>query len=283
MHFKGFITCGTLTAANPMGGTLSLSLGNRHYPRQTIRIESSGVSVTQNDGGLVHEGIPVAVEPSGLGTATLRLTLLSFLGPSFAASGTDYQFLSGTFLGATVDDTIITRPDLMDQSAQVTNVSDFVKYWGDQGFATPGAVSAIQGILGQASSQLAWGDANMSAKNPTQAKFLVDSAQSSLSAAALRVSLEVGAGNMDPALGEATNNDIIRLGCVLDQFKNWYAGVSFTIQSPNAAAWAVWFNDTFASAGVPIAYGADGERVILTIRAVDRFIITERVISIGFY
>jgi Mg-chelatase subunit ChlD len=282
MHFKGSITCGTLTASNPMGGSLSLTLANRQYPSQTVRIESSGVSVAQPNGGVVHEGIPVVVEPSGLGTATLRLTQLSFVGPSYSASGTDYQFLSGQFLGATVEDTIITRPNLAVESMEVTNVSLFVKYWGDKGFATPGAVSGIQGILGQASAKLTWGDANMTARDPTKAKFNVDSAQSSLSAAALRVSQEVTAGNMDPALGNATNNDIIRIGCALDQFKNWWEGVTFSIQTPNAAAWAVWFNDTFGFAGVPLSYGTAGDQVILTIRAVDRFVLTERTISVGF-
>jgi Mg-chelatase subunit ChlD len=283
MRFKGSITCGTLTASNPMGGSLSLSLANRQYPSQTVRLESSGVSVTQQKGGLVQEGIPVAVEPSGLGTATLRLTLLSFLGPSFSASGSDYQFLSGQFLGATVDDTVITRPNLADQSGEVQTISDFVKYWGDQGLATPGAVAAIRGILSQSSAQLTWGNANMTAKDPTKAKFNVDNAQSSLSAAALRVSQEVTAGNMNAPLGDATKNDIIRVGCALDQFKNWYTGVTFTIQSPNAAAWAVWFNRTFATSGVPLSYGAVGNQVVLTVRAVDRFIITERVVSLGFY
>jgi Mg-chelatase subunit ChlD len=283
MRFKGSITCGTLTASNPMGGSLSLSLANRQYPTQTVRMESSGVSVAQGQGGLVHEGIPVVVEPSGLGTATLRLTLLSFEGPSFSTSGSDYQFISGQFLGATVDDTTITRPDLENQGEQVQTISDFVRYWGDQGFATPEAVAALQEILGQASSQLIWGDANMTAKDPTKAKFNVDNAQSSLSTAALRVSQEVSAGNMQESLGNVTKTDIIRVGCALDQFKNWYTGITFTIESPNAAAWAVWFNQTFATAGVPLSYGAVGNQVVLTVRAVDRLILTERVVSLGFY
>ena len=283
MHFKGFITCGTLTASNPIGGSLSLSLGNLRYPSQTIRMETSGVAVSQADGNLIHEGIPLRLDPSGLGTGTLRLTLLTFVGPAFSATGSDYEFLSGRFLGASVDDSTLVRPHLGNQSLEVANISEFVKYWGDQGFATPGAVAAIQAILAQASDRLTWGQANMTAKQPTPAKFNTDSAQSQLAAAALQVGQEAQAGNIEPSLANATKNDILRVGCQLDQWLNWYAGITFTIESPNAAAWAIWFNATFSPSGLPISYGTSGNKVLLTIRAIDRFIVDERVIELSFY
>lgn len=283
MRFKGFITCGTLTASNPMGGSLSLSLANHQYPAQTIRLESSGVAVLQQKGGYVQQGVPVRLEPSGLGTGTLHLTLLSFTGSAFSVTGSDYQFLTGQFLGATIDDTTIARPSLGNQSYEVENISSFVQFWGDQGFATPGAMSRINTILNASSDRLVWGEANMSAKQPTLAKFNTDSAQAQLGAAALQIEMEADNAEMDRALADATKNDILRVACQLDQFLNWYSGVSFTIQSPNAAAWAVWFNTTFASAGVPISYGTFGDQVVLTIRAIDRFIVDERVISVRFY
>jgi len=282
MHFKGFITCGTLTAANPIGGSLSLSLGNRQYPSQTVRMESSGIAVAQVDGGLIHEGIPVRLEPSALGTGTLRLTLLTFVGPAFTATGSQYEFLTARFLGASTDDTMIVRPNLGNQSREVGNISAFVEFWGDQGFATPGAVAAIQAPLGQASDRLDWGEANMTAKQPTLAKFNTDSAMSQLAAAALEVETQSQNGNMEPALANATKNDILRIGCQLDQWQNWYNGITFTIQSPNAAAWATWFNETFRPSGLPIAYGVAGNTVLLTIRAIDRFVVDERVIAISF-
>jgi Mg-chelatase subunit ChlD len=284
MQFKGFITCGTLTAANSMGGSLSLSLLNRHYPAQTISMESSGVTVVQQTGGLIQEGVPVRLEPSGLGTGTLHLTLLSFVGPAFSTTGSDYQFLTGQFLGATIDETTITRPSLENQSREVENISAFVEFWGnEEGLATPGAIARVRAILDQASERLEWGEANMTAKKPTLAKFNTDSAQSQLGAAALQIELEADANEFNRTLASAVNNDILRVSCQLDQFLNWYNGVSFTIQSPSAAAWAVWFNETFASSGVPIAYGLVGDQVVLTIRAIDRFIMDERVIAVRFY
>lgn len=282
MHFKGFITCGTLTAANPIGGSLSLSLGNRQYPSQTIRMESSGVAVAQVDGSLIHEGIPMSFEPSALGTGTLRLTLLTFVGPAFTATGSQYEFLTARFLGASTDDTLIVRPNLGNQSRQVENISAFVEFWGDQGFATPGAVAAIQAALDKSSDRLDWGEANMTAKQPTLAKFNTDSAISHLAAAALEVETQSQNGNMEPALANATKNDILRVGCQLDQWENWYNGITFTIQSPNAAAWATWFNETFRPSGLPIAYGVAGNQVLLTIRAIDRFVVNERVIAVSF-
>ncbi len=282
MHFKGSITCGTLSANNPIGGSLSLSLANVRYPSQTVRMESSGVAISQSDGGLIHEGLPVVFEASGLGTGTLRLAVLSFVGPAFTSTGTHYEFLTARFLGASVADTKIVRPNLGNQSQEVGNISAFVQYWGDQGFATPGAVAGIRSPLTNATNRLLWGEANMTAKNPTLAKFNVDSAESQLAAAALRTAQEATAGNMDPALATAVKNDILRIGCQLDQWKNWYEGITFTIQSPNAGAWALWFNETFRTAGVPIAYGTSGTNVVLTIRAIDRFIVEERVIQISF-
>ena len=282
MRFKGFITCGTLTAANPIGGSLSLSLGNRQYPSQTVRMESSGIAVAQVDGSLIHQGLPVRLEPSALGSGTLRLTLLTFVGPAFTATGSQYEFLTARFLGASTDDTIIVRPNLGNQSGEVGNISAFIEFWGDQGFATPGAVAAIQAALGQASDRLDWGEANMTAKQPTLAKFNTDSAMSQLAAAALEVETQSQNGNIEPALANATKNDILRIGCQLDQWQNWYNGITFTIQSPNAAAWATWFNETFRPFGLPIAYGVAGNQVLLTIRAIDRFVVDERVIALSF-
>lgn len=282
MHFKGFLTCGTLTAANPIGGSLSLSLGNVRYPSQMVRLEASGVSVVQQGGGLIHQGIPVVYVPTGLGTGTVQLSVLNFIGPGFAASGSHYEFVTAKFLGASTDDTTITRPDLGNQSEEVGTIAAFVEFWGDQGFATPEAVEAIQSALGNVSSRLDWGQANMTAKLPTPAKFNVDSALAHLTLAALEVEVQSDDGNMEPALAEATKNDILRIGCQLDQWVNWYEGITFTIDSPNAAAWARWFNDTFRNSGALIAFGVAGNQVVLSIRAIDRFIIEERAIALSF-
>ena len=122
----------------------------------------------------------------------------------------------------------------------------------------------------------------MTAKLPTLAKFNVDSAESHLGLAALAVDQQAAAGNMEQSLADATKNDILRIGCQLDQFINWWEGITFTIQSPNAAAWATWFNETFRPSGLPIAYGIAGNTVLLTIRAIDRFVVDERVISLSF-
>ena len=61
---------------------------------------------------------------------------------------------------------------------------------------------------------------------------------------------------------------------------NWYDGITLTIQSPSAAAWALWFKDAFRATGALTTYGISGNTVVLTVNAVDTFIVDERVIQL---
>ena len=86
---------------------------------------------------------------------------------------------------------------------------------------------------------------------------------------------------MQTWLGQSTENQILAVACQLEQWQNWYNGVTMTIHSPNAAAWARWFSEMFRPTGVPISYGISGNDVVLTVNAINRFIIDERVIELN--
>ncbi len=281
MHYTGAITCGTLTAASGVSGSVSLSLGNARYPSQTLRLEAGGITVTQSDGAVVHQGIPVSLQMSSVGTGALRITLLTFTGPAFRTSGSDYEFIEARFLHQRLDETAIERADLGDQSREVGNISTYLQYWSTQGAATQAAAAAVRAPLEQARAVLGWGDANMTSGKPTLAKFNVDRGQAHLSAAIAQAQEQAGQGTMLPWLARSTEDQILAVGCQLDQWRNWYQGITMTIQSPNAAAWAIWFNDTFRPSGVPISYGTSGSNVVLSLNAIDRLIVDERVIQLS--
>ncbi len=280
-HYSGSVSCGTLTTASSMSGSLTLNRGNHQYPVQTMSLEAGGVTLTQPGGAVIHQGIPFEYTPREVGTGSLRVTLITFVGTPFRASGSDYAFVNAQFLYANTNVQTIIRPDLGDQAQEVGNTSAYVQYWGSQGAATPGAVTAVRQPLNQAQARLQWGDANASAGKLSLAKFNVDSAQSQLSAAVTATNQQVSLGNMQSWLGKSINDQIFFVDCLLDQWVNWYHGITLTIQSPSAAAWALWFTDAFRSTGALTTFGISGNTVVLTVNAVDRFVVDERVIQLS--
>ncbi len=279
-HYSGSVACGTITTASSISGSLTLDRGNRQYPVQTMSLEAGGVILTQPGGAVIHQGIPFEYTPRDLGTGSLRVTLITFVGAPFRASGSDYAFINAQFLYANTNEQTIIRPDLGEQASSVGNTSAYVQYWGGQGAATPGAVAAVRQPLKQAQARLNWSDANASAGKLSLAKFNVDSAQSQLSAAVTATNQQVTLGNMQAWLGKAVNDQIFFVACLLNQWDNWYNGITLTIQSPSAAAWALWFTDAFRTTGALTTYGVSGNTVVLTVNAVDRFTVDERVIQL---
>jgi len=245
-----------------------------------MSLEAGGVTLSQAGGSVIHQGIPFEYTPRDKGTGSLRLTLITFVGDPFTASGSDYAFINAQFLYANTNTQTIIRPDLGDQAQEVGNTSAYVQFWASQGAATPGAATAVRQPLNQAQARLQWGDVNASAGKLALAKFNVDSAQSQLSAAVTATNQQVAAGNMQAWLGKAVNDQIFFVACLLTQWVNWYDGITLTIQSPSAAAWALWFTDAFRSTGALTTYGISGNTVVLTVTAVDRFIVDERVIQL---
>lgn len=281
MHYRGTISCGTVTAASSISGSLSLSLQNRQYPAQTLRLEAGGVTIAQPPGELVHEGPPVLFERRAMGAGTLYLTLLTFTGEAFEATGTEYEFITARFLQRSVDEQVIIRPDLPGLVRDVGNISDYVQFWASEGMATPAGAAAVRGPLGEAESRLNWGQANLTASKLKLAKFNVDSSLAQLSAAIDQAEQQAARGAMQRWLATSTEDLIRRVACQLSQWQNWYGGVRFTILSPGAAAWAVWFDETFRSTGALISYGTSGTKTVLSVNAIDRFVVDERVIALS--
>ena len=279
-HYSGSVSCGTLVTASSMSGSLTLNRGNRQYPDQTMSLEAGGVTLTQSGGAVIHQGIPFEYTPHEIGTGSFRVSLLTFVGAPFQAAGSDYAFINAQFLYANTNTQTIIRPDLGEQAVEVGNTSAYVQYWAGQGAATPGAASAVRQPLNQAQARLQWGDANASAGKLSLAKFNVDSAQSQLSSAITVTNQQVAAGNMQSWLEKSINDQIFFISCLLTQWVNWYDGITLTIQSPSAAAWALWFKDAFRATGALTTYGISGNTVVLTVNAVDTFIVDERVIQL---
>src|SRR5216117_436373 len=279
-HYSGSVSCGTLVTASSMSGSLTLNRGNRQYPDQTMSLEAGGVTLTQSGGAVIHQGIPFEYTPHEIGTGSLRVSLLTFVGAPFQAAGSDYAFINAQFLYANTNTQTIIRPDLGEQAVEVGNTSAYVQYWAGQGAATPGAAAAVRQPLNQAQARLQWGAVNASAGKLSLAKFNVDSAQSQLSSAITVTNQQVAAGNMQSWLGKSINAQIFFISCLLTQWVNWYDGITLTIQSPSAAAWALWFKDAFRATGALTTYGISGNTVVLTVNAVDTFIVDERVIQL---
>src|SRR3989454_895678 len=128
MHYRGTVSCGTVAAASSVSGSLSLSLASRQYPAQTLRLEAGGVTVAQPVGIVVQQGMPVSYAPRAYGAGSLQVTLLTFTGPAFEATGTDYQFVTARFLSQSLDNQVIIRTDLQQQASDSGNISDYVKY-----------------------------------------------------------------------------------------------------------------------------------------------------------
>ncbi|HYR81857.1 MAG TPA: vWA domain-containing protein [Thermoplasmata archaeon] len=280
-HYSGSVSCGTLTTASSVSGSLVLNRGNRQYPVQTMSLEAGGVTLSQAGGSVIHQGIPFEYTPRDKGTGSLRLTLITFVGDPFRAAGSDYAFINAQFLYANTNTQTIIRPDLGDQAQGVGNTSAYVQFWASQGAATPGAATAVRQPLNRAQARLQWGDVNASAGKLALAKFNVDSAQSQLSAAVTATNQQVAAGNMQAWLGKSINDQIFFVACLLTQWVNWYAGITLTIQSPSAVAWALWFTDAFRPTGALTTFGTSGNTVVLTVNAIDRFIVDERVIELS--
>src|SRR5437867_3577102 len=120
-----------------MSGSLTLNRGNRQYPGQTMSLEAGGVTLTQSGGAVIHQGIPFEYTPHEIGTGSLRVSLLTFVGAPFQAAGSDYAFINAQFLYANTNRQPIIRPALVEHAVEVGDTSAYVRYWAGQGAATP--------------------------------------------------------------------------------------------------------------------------------------------------
>jgi hypothetical protein len=280
-RYQGAIVCGNLWSADAATGSVSLELRNRQYAPQTVRFESGGVSIQQPDGSSIREGFPLVYVPNSGGSGSVSMTLIELVGDPFAASGAEYQFLNARVISETKDDLVVVEVPLEVQAAAIGQISSDVQYYADQGAATQGAAAAVRQLLNLAQASTTWGDANETAGALALAKFNVDQAQSQLSAAIAQVDIQKGAGMMQTWLAEQTKDDIFSVACHLNQWTNWYQGVTITFVSPVASAWVTWFNLTYRNLGPSLSLALSGTTAVITIHAIDQFTLARRVIQVN--
>lgn len=279
-RYAGAFQCGDYTGVDISQGALSLTLASRQYPAQTYRLEGGGLTVLQTTGESIHAGIPLDYIPTGPGSGTLSVTLLTFTGSGFAASGSEFQMVRAKVLSRDVEDTTIKKVELDVESRAIGNISAEVAYWAAQGAATGNASSAIRLPLDQANASAMQAHVNATLGQIDQAKFNVDRAQSQLSTAVNVTESMLSQGQIQRWLAQQIEDEMSVEGCKLEQWRNWYNGITITINSPSAPAWAVWLNETFRNTGAGVSVGLAGNKAVVSIHAIDRILLDRRIVEL---
>lgn len=279
-RYTGSFQCGSVESLEPSFGTLELFMANRRYPAQTLRLEGGAIEVRQRGGSLVREGPPIEHRPTADG-ASLSLTLLTFVGEPWVTNGVRSEIVQARVLGADRVDQAIAKVPLDETGAEIRTAREEFAFWADQGAATPSAAGAVETPLAEAERFALWADENQTARDVEGAKFLADRAQGQLSTAV--VALEQGAarGEIQGWLASSTRDTVLMNACRLDQWRNWYDGVSIRVTSGSAAAWALWFEMEFSDRWPGVTTGTVGNETIVSLHAVDRFILNTRVIELS--
>jgi hypothetical protein len=281
MRYQSSVQCGNLFVSEAYGGSLSLELDSHQYPAQTMRFESGGITLVQAADSVMHEGLPMQYASTGNGTGDLTIPLLTVIGTPFEFTGSDTRVVQASVLSRQVIDQRITTVDLGSESSAVGNISASVAYWASQGAALPRAVAAVNAPLGSGQSHLALAKANATRGDIAGAKFSVDRAMSDLSIAINATETQRGNNGMQNWLAQQTVDSIRMEQCRVGQWANWYDGLTITVTSPAAAAWAIWFNTTLGGMKVPFSFGTSGNVTVVTIHSLDRITTDRRVISLS--
>ncbi len=280
-RYAGAFACGEYVAADLALGSVSLTLASTQYPRQTFRMEGGALSVLQTNGASIHAGLPLKYTPTSNASGELSMALLTFTGAAFSAVGTENAIVQARVISRDVEDQHITKVDLREQASAVSNTSANLKYWANQGAATQAAANAIRTPLEQANGTIRWADANATTGQITSAKFNIDRAQSQLSAALQEIDNQKSLGQIQSWLAKQSHDEIAVVGCRLDQWLNWYDGITIRIDSPAAAAWAIWLNQTFGNVGDGVSIGLSGSIAVLSIHAIDRLVLDRRIVELS--
>ncbi len=281
MHYQSSVQCGSLFTSEAYGGALSLQLATGQYPAQTMRFESGGIALIQNDGATMYEGVPFKYTPTYGGAGDLTLSLLMITGTPFGHTGADTRVVQANVLGRQVVDQAIVRVDLGEEASTVGNLSTSMTYWASQGAVTPAAAAAIRAPLNSAAYELSFGDRNATSGDISGAKFSIDRAQTQLSIAFNVTDAQRRSNAMQAWLAQQTQDSILLEQCRVEQWSNWYDGLTLTITSPAAAAWASWFNATLRALNVPFSFGSSGNVAVVTIHALDQITTDRRVVSLS--
>src|SRR3989441_10272704 len=78
-HYSGSVSCGTLTTASSLSGSLILNRGNRQYPVQTMSLEAGGVTLPPAGGGAAPQANSLRDAAHRQGAARLPLDLRTIL------------------------------------------------------------------------------------------------------------------------------------------------------------------------------------------------------------
>jgi len=281
MRYQSSVQCGNLFVSEAYGGSLSLALAATQYPAQTMRFESGGVALLQPDGSAMYEGLPMEYTSTGGGAGELTIPLLEIIGTPFQFAGSDTRVVQADVLARQLVDQTITKVELGSEASAVGNISSSVAYWASQGAARPGAAAAVNAPLNSGRGELSLANGNASRGDIVGAKFSVDRALTDLSIAINATETQRAAKAMQDWLAQQTEDSIRMEQCRIGQWANWYNGLTITLTSPAAAAWATWFNTTLQGLQVPFSFGVSGNVVVVTIHSLDRITTDRRVISLS--
>src|SRR5467141_881624 len=279
-YLSAFV-CGVQSTQEASFGTLQLHLGAVRYPAQTMLMEAGAINVQQDKSSTLWRGMPLAYRETGDGLA-LSATLATLVGQSQTATGTGFETVQGRVIGRDLLTQTIQKAPLDQTSTLITTGRQDFEFWAAQGAAKPAGVTAVSPYLIKAASYARWAQDNWTIRNFVNAKFNADRSQAQLSIVLGVITNETTNGDIQNWLAFQTKDNVRLNGCRLGQWLNWYSGVTFRVTSPRAAAWAVWFNETFRIVGAGVTTGVVGGVAVITIRAIDTLVVDRRYIEISF-
>src|SRR6059058_1451765 len=241
-YLSAFV-CGLQSTQEASFGALQLTLGATRYPAQTLRMEAGAINVRQGTSTTLWRPMPLSYRETGDGLG-LSATFPTLVGAPQIATGTGFETVEGRVIGRDLLTQSIQKAPLGQTSTDITSGRLDFEYWAAQGAAKPAGVTAIRPSLVNAANYAQWAQDNWTVRDFVDAKFNADRSTAQLSIATATIDAQVTAGNVQNWLGFQTKDNVRLNGCRLNQWLYWYQGVTFRVTSANAAAYAVWFNET---------------------------------------
>ena len=281
-RYQSSFTCSQYSTVDRSGGFLELFLGSREYPAQSLRLEGGGLSLVQSDGSELREGLPFEYQLNDPASGSIGLTLVSFFGDDVETVGTGTEILRATVIGRDLVAQTVHKIDLAEEADAVEGVQDDLEYWRTQGAATDVGVDAVANHTGPAKSAVLNALENYTFGTVSVAKTEVERAQIFLAEAMEEIDAQVDDLQIQNWLGESTKDDIRVIACRLDQWLNWYDGLTFTIDSPAAAGWARWFEGALKAAGARVSTDVVGDHAVLKLHTINEYVIDHRFVEMSF-
>src|SRR5216117_2689570 len=279
-YLSAFV-CGLKSTSDSSFGALQLTLGATRYPAQTLRMEAGAINVRQGTSTTLWRPMPLSYRETGDGLG-LSATFPTLVGAPQIATGTGFETVEGRVIGRDLLTQSIQKAPLGQTSTDITSGRLDFEYWAAQGAAKPAGVTAIRPSLVNAANYAQWAQDNWTVRDFVDAKFNADRSTAQLSIATATIDAQVTAGNVQNWLGFQTKDNVRLNGCRLNQWLYWYQGVTFRVTSANAAAYAVWFNETFRNVGAGVTTAVASGVAVITIRAVDTLVVDRRLIEVSF-